>query len=99
VKKRRPIPSPPPRTGGHLLDKFSQTGLRTWKKFSDDEEKYTLLLFYHLEGLREIHSKELLEALQSCVTHKKIEKFGFGLLISNTQMLVWKGLYFHQQKG
>jgi len=80
VKKLRPTPNLRRGTVGFLLDEFSQKDLRAWQKFSDNLEKYTLLLFYHLEGLREVHSEELSNALQDYGNLKKFEKAWFRLV-------------------
>ena len=64
----------------YLLDKFSQADLRTWQKMADGLEQYNVRLFYHLEGLRQVHHTELIRALSSCkptvVNLHYAERFG-----------------------
>ena len=48
-----------------ILDEFTDSDLRTWKKISELSEEYHIKLFYHLESLRNIHFKELEQALLS----------------------------------
>jgi len=57
---RKNPPEPPSR---FLLDQFSGEDIVTWKKREEELEAYNLRLFYHLEGLRQLHHKALCEAL------------------------------------
>jgi hypothetical protein len=47
------------------LEKFTSSDLRTWKRQSENLEKYHVQLYYHLQGLRALHHDELCEALCS----------------------------------
>jgi len=49
----------------HLLDQFSQSDLHTWRYAAAGIEEYYVCLFYHLEGLRQLHIEELCNALRS----------------------------------
>ena len=55
--------SPPKPAAGVELEKFTSSDLRTWKRQSENLEKYHVQLYYHLEGLRALHHDELCEAL------------------------------------
>lgn len=46
-----------------ILDEFTDSDLRTWKRISELSEEYHIKLFYHLESLRNIHFDELKQAL------------------------------------
>lgn len=48
-----------------FLDKFTRADLAEWTQFSKDMDEFNVRLFYHLEGLRAFHHKELCESLAS----------------------------------
>ena len=80
MKKRRATSNSFRGTGRYLLDKFSQSDLRTWKKFSDGVDEYNVRLYYHLESLREIHAEELTSALNGFGSRKRVGKAWFRLV-------------------
>ena len=49
----------------YLLDQFSQDDLHTWRNAAASLEEYQVRLFYHLEGLRQLHNKEICNALRN----------------------------------
>ena len=53
-----------PKGKHYVLDRFSQSDLRTWKKMSDGLEEYNIGLFHHLEGLRQLKQEDLCHALE-----------------------------------
>jgi hypothetical protein len=55
----------PKRQAEIILDQFSTTDLRAWQKASDSIEEFHVRLFYHIEGLRNVHHQEIIESLQS----------------------------------
>lgn len=66
TRKRSSHKRAPPNTKSSLLlDQFSQRDLRTWKRVSEGFEKYHIGVFYHLEGLRQLHQQEICNALLS----------------------------------
>jgi len=62
--KRRGATSPTKQTE-IILDQFSTADLRAWQKASDSIEEFHVRLYYHLEGLRNVHRREIIKSLQS----------------------------------
>lgn len=56
----RPLPT--------ILDQFTSADFRSWNRLSELSEEYHLKLFYHLEGQRAFHHKDLCRALTSSKT-------------------------------
>lgn len=62
LKKRK---SSPPASSGVELERFTKDDLRTWKRLSENLDKYHVQLYYYLEGQRALRYSELREALCS----------------------------------
>ncbi len=67
-RRRRRKPKPPkigpPTKPRILLDKFSQSSLRQWRKHHKAAHDYQTLLYFDLEGQRATHRKQLHDALR-----------------------------------
>ena len=48
-----------------LLEQFSQSDLQIWRYVAAGVEEYNIRLFFHLEGLRQLHSEEISDALRN----------------------------------
>ena len=77
---QRRIREKPVRVLQFLLDKFTQADLTSWRRYSDNVEKYHVRLFYHLEALRSLHMEELREALYAAKTSAKKGKSWYRIV-------------------
>ena len=48
----------------YVLDQFTRTDLREWQNLADGLDAHHVSLYYHLEGLRNLHQEEIRKALQ-----------------------------------
>lgn len=65
MPRKRKSRKPPAQSNSlFLLDQFSESDLRTWKRKSQLLDSYHIGVYHHLEGLRQLHNDALCDALR-----------------------------------